>query len=284
MPTATSSFRTAPFSMQSVKQTLDKTPWWLVAALTLFLLLAWHIVADESYRKIANTLGEGLLTTIGVTFAAFSIASFAGLLIALAGFSRHRVLREVSRFYIEIIRGIPVLVLLFYIAFVGAPEIIKLYNGLLQYPIEQGWVDKARTRDFTLLWRAIFALSISYSAFIAEVFRAGIQEVGKGQIEAAQALGLSSWQRFRLIIMPQAIRKILPPLGNDFVAMIKDSALVSVLGVQDITQLGKVYSSSTFQFFETYNVVAFMYLVLTLGLSLLISAFEHYLRRHDRQK
>ncbi|ADZ92860.1 amino acid ABC transporter permease [Marinomonas mediterranea] len=270
--------------MQSVKHTLDKTPWWLVATIALFLLLGWHIIADESYQKIANTLSQGLLTTVGVTFAAFSIASIAGLFIALAGFSRHRIVREMSRFYIEIIRGVPVLVLLFYIAFVGAPEIIKLYNWSLQYPIEQGWLEKARTRDFTLLWRAIFALSISYSAFIAEVFRAGIQEVSKGQIEAAQALGLSGWQRFRLIILPQAMRKILPPLGNDFVAMIKDSALVSVLGVQDITQLGKVYSASTFQFFETYNVVAFMYLVLTLGLSLLIRGFEYYLRRHDRQK
>ena len=158
---------------------------------------------------------------------------------------------------------------------------VKLYNWLLQWPIEEGWLDTARTRDFTLLWRAILALSISYSAFIAEVFRAGIQEVGKGQIEAAQALGLSSWQRFRLIILPQAMRKILPPLGNDLVAMIKDSALVSVLGVQDITQLGKVFSASSFQFFETYNVVAFMYLVLTLSLSLLVRAFEAHLRRND---
>jgi len=173
------------------------------------------------------------------------------------------------------------LVLLFYIAFVGASEMVHLYNWLLQWPIEAGWMEKARTRDFDMLWRAILALSISYSAFIAEVFRAGIQEVSKGQIEAAQSLGLSSWLRFRLIILPQAMRKILPPLGNDFVAMIKDSALVSVLGVQDITQLAKVYSSSTFQFFETYNVVAFMYLTLTLSLSLLIRAFEAHLRRND---
>ena len=169
--------------------------------------------------------------------------------------------------------------LLFYIAFVGAPELVKLYNWMLQWPIEQGWLDKARTRDFTLLWRAIFALSISYSAFIAEVFRAGIQEVSKGQIEAAQALGLNGWQRFRLIIWPQALRKILPPLGNDFVALIKDSSLVSVLGVQDITQLGKVYSSSTFQFFETYNVVALVYLTMTITLSIALRRFEKRMRQ-----
>ena len=267
--------------MKPLKNTVDKTPWWLIAAIIIALVLLWNMVADEDYQRIASTLSKGLLTTLGVTFSAFILASLIGLLIALAGFSRYRVLREFSRFYVEIFRGIPVLVLLFYIAFVGAPEMVKLYNWLLQWPIEAGWLETARTRDFTLLWRAILALSISYSAFIAEVFRAGIQEVGKGQIEAAQALGLSSWQRFRLIILPQAMRKILPPLGNDLVAMIKDSALVSVLGVQDITQLGKVFSASSFQFFETYNVVAFMYLVLTLSLSLLIRAFEAHLRRND---
>ena len=263
------------------KKTVERTPWWLVTIIIIALILLWNMVAEQSYQKIAGALSEGLLTTIGVTFVAFLMASILGLFIALAGFSRYRIIREFARFYVEIFRGVPVLVLLFYIAFVGAPEAVKLYNWALQVPIDNGWLDEARTRDFTLLWRAIFALAISYSAFISEVFRAGIQEVDKGQIEAAKALGLSSWYRFRLIILPQAMRKILPPLGNDLVAMIKDSALVSVLGVQDITQLGKVYSSSTFQFFETYNVVAFMYLVLTLSLSLLIRSFENHLRRND---
>lgn len=266
------------------KQSFAKLPWWLLATMVLASLLSWNIFADQDYQAIASALSQGLLTTIGVTLVAFLLASVLGLMVALAGFSKWRLVRECSRFYIEILRGIPVLVLLFYIAFVGAPELVNLYNWAFKSAIEQGWIEQARTRDFTLLWRAIFALSISYSAFIAEVFRAGIQEVSKGQIEAAQALGLNSWQRFRLIVWPQALRKILPPLGNDFVALIKDSSLVSVLGVQDITQLGKVYSSSTFQFFETYNVVAFMYLVLTLSLSLMIRGVEQYLRRHERLK
>ena len=120
------------------------------------------------------------------------------------------------------------------------------------------------------MWRAILALTLGYAAFIAEVFRAGIQSVDPGQIEAAKALGLTGWQRFRLIVLPQAIRTILPPLGNDFIAMIKDSALVSVLGVADITQLGKIYAAGSFRFFETYNVVAFLYLVMTVGLSLVL--------------
>ena len=124
---------------------------------------------------------------------------------------------------------------------------------------------------------------IGYSAFIAEVFRAGILSVDPGQIEAAKALGLSGWQRFRLIIMPQAIRTILPPLGNDFVALIKDSSLVSVLGVADVTQLGKVYAAGSFRFLETYNIVAYIYLVLTVGLSLMLRKLEARLARSDER-
>jgi ABC-type amino acid transport system permease subunit len=140
-------------------------------------------------------------------------------------------------------------------------------------------LDPVRTRDFSLLWRAIIALTIGYSAFIAEVFRAGLLAVDPGQIEAADALGLSGWQRFRLVVFPQAIKTILPPLGNDFIAMIKDSSLVSVLGVLDVTQLGKVTAAGNFRYFETYNVVALIYLTMTIGLSLLLRRLETRLRR-----
>ncbi|MFT2110882.1 amino acid ABC transporter permease [Marinomonas sp. 2405UD68-3] len=265
-----------------IKRSSSQFPWWLLFTVIIGLLLSWNIVSDQGYTRIFSTLSNGLWVTIGVTLMAFCLATVIGLFVALAGFSRFTLIRQLATFYVEIIRGIPVLVILFYIAFVGAPELIKLYNWALQDLIEQGFVTTARTRDFSMIWRAIFALTISYSAFLAEVFRAGIQEVDKGQIEAAKALGLNGWQRFRFIIFPQAIKKILPPLGNDFVAMIKDSALVSVLGVQDITQMGKVFSASTFQFFETYNVVAFMYLVLTLSLSLMIRGIENYLKRNER--
>ena len=145
--------------------------------------------------------------------------------------------------------------------------------------VDRGWIEAMHVRDFSLVWRAIAALTISYSAYIAEVFRAGIEAVDRGQTEAAKSLGLNRWHTFRLIVWPQALRTILPPLGNDFVAMIKDSALVSALGVQDITQMGKVYSSSTFLFFETYNVVAYIYLLMTVSLSLLVRGLERRLKR-----
>ena len=154
-----------------------------------------------------------------------------------------------------------------------------LYNAAMALPRELGLVGELRVRDVSLLWRAIIALTIGYSAFIAEVFRAGILAVDKGQIEAAKALGLSGYQRFRLVVLPQAIRIILPPLGNDCVAMVKDSSLVSVLGVADITQMAKVYAAGSFRFFETYNIVAYTYLVMVIGLSLALRALERRLGR-----
>ena len=187
-------------------------------------------------------------------------------------------LRQAARFYIEIMRGVPILVLLFYVAFVATPALVAGWNALAE-PLGLGLL---RTRDVSLMWRAIIALTLGYAAFIAEVFRAGIQSVDPGQIEAAKALGLTAWQRFRLVVLPQAVRTILPPLGNDFIAMIKDSALVSVLGVADITQLGKVYAAGSFRFFETYNVVAFLYLVMTVGLSLALRGLERRLRARDQ--
>ena len=129
-------------------------------------------------------------------------------------------------------------------------------------------------RDLNFTTRAILALVIGYSAFISEIFRAGIESIEKWQMEAARSLGMSNWQAMRYVSLPQAVRRVLPPLGNDFVAMLKDSSLVSVLGVQDITQLGKLYATGTFRFFETYNVVAFLYLVMTIALSLLVRYLE----------
>jgi len=133
---------------------------------------------------------------------------------------------------------------------VGAPGFVVLYNAAIQPLVDAGYMNPLLVRDVSLLWRAVIALMIGYSAFIAEVFRAGILAVDNGQIEAAKSLGLSRYHRFRLVVFPQAIRVILPPLGNDFVAMVKDSSLVSVLGVADITQMGKVYAAGSFRFLK----------------------------------
>jgi len=249
-------------------------PWWLVAALAIGGYLLWRVVSDGLYLRVLTTLSKGIGITIFVTLVAFSLATFLGLLLATASLSRFVVLRQLARFYTEIIRGVPILVLLLYVAFVLAPALVAALNWVL----DSIGLDPIRTRDFSLMWRAIIALMIGYSAFIAEVFRAGLLSVDKGQIEAAKALGLSGWLRFRLVSFPQAFRTIMPPLGNDFIAMIKDSSLVSVLGVTDITQLGKVTSASNFRYFETYNVVALIYLIMTISLSLLLRRVERRMR------
>lgn len=253
-------------------------PWWLVATVAIGLWLGYRIISDELYSEVFAILVRGIGVTAFVTFSAFSLASLLGVLLATAVLSPWLIVRQIARFYIEIMRGIPMLVLLFYVAFVGTPLLVGLLNSLLSPFLEEA----LRTRDISLMWRAIIALTLGYSAFIAEVFRAGIQAVGSGQNEAAKALGLSAWSRFRYVLFPQALRTILPPLGNDFIAMIKDSSLVSVLGVADITQLGKIYAAGSFRFMETYNVVAYVYLVVTIILSLLLRRLEHYLKRQQK--
>lgn len=250
-------------------------PWWLAAAGLICLWFGWKIWSDALYTQLFTTIAKGASITIFVTVVSFALASVIGLALAVAVLSKYLVLRQTARFVIEITRGIPILVLLFYIAFVAGPAFVILINEIRE-PL--GW-EPMRTRDLSLMWRAIIALSLGYSAYIAEVFRAGIQSVDEGQIEAAKALGLSGWQRFRLIVLPQAVRVMAPPLGNFFIALIKDSSLVSVLGVADITQLGKVYAAGSFRYLETYNVVTFIYLLLTIGLSLGLRAFERRLNR-----
>ncbi|WP_424983901.1 amino acid ABC transporter permease [Maritalea sp. S77] len=257
-------------------------PYWLLAAILLAVLVMWNIVADQGYQTIFWALMRGVTTTIYVTVIAFTLAVALGLLMAILRLSPIRLVRECATFYIEIVRGIPMLVLLFYIAFVGAPWFVDFFNTVTGPLQERELMGEMTVRMFDFTWRAIIALTISYSAFLAEIFRAGIEAVDRGQIEAARALGLSRKHIFRFIIAPQALRLILPPLGNELVAMIKDSALVSALGVQDITQLGKVYSASTFKFFETYNVVAFLYLVMTISLTLVVRWFERIFDQSHR--
>lgn len=257
----------------------DDFPWWLLALAVIGVGLAILIATNDLYTQVFRTVSRGVQITVFVTLVGFAMASILGLLVALMALSNSLVLRQIARFYVEVIRGIPIIVLLFYIAFVGAPALVWLINGVT-WPLQQlGWIEPLLVRDISLLWRAILALMIGYSAFIAEVFRAGILAVDKGQIEAAEALGLSPFQRFRFVVFPQAIRTILPPLGNDFIAMVKDSSLVSVLGVADVTQMGKVYASGSFRFFETYSIVAYIYLIMTVGLSLALRALERRMRQ-----
>jgi len=255
-----------------VKADKPDFPWWLILLVGIGLWLFYEVWANQIYADVLATLAKGIWVTVAVTLVAYGGACVIGLGLALAGLSRWRVLRQAARLYVEVMRGIPIIVLLLYVAFAAAPALVAAVNWVLG-------ADAWRTRDFPLIARAAIALTLAYSAFLAEIFRAGLLSVDKGQVEASMALGLSGWQRFRLVVFPQAFRTILPPLGNDFVAMVKDSSLVSVLGVTDITQLGKVTAAGNFRYFETYNVVALVYLTMTIGLSLILRRLEARLRK-----
>lgn len=250
-------------------------PWWLLIIVITGAYLFWQVFTVEIYTKVLVTLRKGIWTTIFVALIAYVLACFIGLILALMALSKSLILRQIARLYVEIIRGIPIIVLLIYVAFVFTPALVAGWNVIA----DATGLGTISIRDFSFLWRAIIALTIAYSSFLAEIFRAGLQSVDRGQIEAAEALGLSGWYRFRFIVFPQALRTILPPLGNDFVAMVKDSSLVSVLGVTDIAQLGKVTAAGNFRYFETYNVVALLYLTMTITLSLLLRRFEKRMRQ-----
>lgn len=245
-------------------------PWWLVVLCITGLWVFAQVATSDLYARVVVTLSKGIGITVLVTGVGFAGAMVLGLGLAVATLSRWLLLRQAARLYIEVMRGIPIIVLLLYVAFALVPMAVAGWNAL--------GLPTASTRGFPLLWRAVLALVLAYSAFIAEVFRAGLLSVDQGQIEAAEALGLNGWQRFRLVVFPQAFRVILPPLGNDFVAMVKDSSLVSVLGVADITQLGKVTAAGNFRYFETYNMVALIYLTMTITLSLGLRRLEARLR------
>lgn len=264
----------------------SRLPYWLLVAMLLGVLIVWRTLTNDTYAVIFSAVARGLGLTIYVTLIAYAGALVVGLLVGIARVSKNRILYEATTFYVEIIRGAPMLVLLLYIAFVGAPALVAVVNRLGELlsflgPLVRPLIE-FRVRDFDFTTRAILALIIGYSAFLSEIFRAGIESIEHGQIEAAQSLGMSRWQVLRLVVLPQAIRRVLPPLGNDFIAMLKDSSLVSVLGVPDITQMGKVYAASTFLYFETYNIVAFLYLSMTIVLSLGVRWMEHRMPQNVR--
>ena len=240
---------------------------------------ALFVASNDLYAQVFSVIAKGIGITIFVTLMGFTLASLLGLGVALMGLSGSTWLRQVARFYVEIIRGVPILVLLFWIAFVGAPALVAAWN-LLSFPLQacrHHWTD-AGARFFADVagdHRAYHRLFLLHR----RDFQGWDTGSRQGPDRSRQGLGLSRYRRFRHIVWPQAFRIILPPYGNDFIAMVKDSSLVSVLGVADITQMGKIYASGSFRFFETYSIVAYIYLILTVGLSLALRALERRMRR-----
>jgi polar amino acid transport system permease protein len=247
---------------------MSEWPWWFIVAVLIALFIILQIITNQRMSVIFGAISEGIGVTVRVTLTAYALAVLIGLIVGFARVSSNKIIFNIASFYVEVVRGVPILVLLMYIAFVGVPIVADLLG--------------IRTRDFPNEWRVILGLAIAYGAFESEIFRAGIQSIEKGQMEAARALGMNYFQAMRYIILPQAIRRVLPALGNDFIAMLKDSSLVSVLGVEDITQITKLYAASTFLFFQSYSILAFIYLSMTILLSRLVRTLEVRLSVHRR--
>ncbi|MGB7337896.1 MAG: amino acid ABC transporter permease [Phototrophicaceae bacterium] len=284
--------RSNPKKSNEIINRLSRAPWWLLAILSLVLVLVITVTDNNLYAEAWEDVQVGIGITVRVTLSAYSIALLLGLIIALLRRPSESIIYNIFvyqpvTFFVEIIRGIPTLVLLLYIVLALIPQGVDLGNNFGDYLIQEGYLFNGfaeflatlRVRDVSFEVRAIVALAVSYSAFLSEVFRAGIESVDKGQREAAYSLGMSGWQVNRHIVLPQAIRNILPPLGNDFIAMLKESSLVSIVGVDDITRLARNFNSATFTIFPAYNIITMTYLMLTLTLSMFVKAIESYFGR-----
>ncbi len=268
--------------MTSSKSTIPwrDVPWWLVIIILFLVLMGFVLITDPNYNSafefiigepgggtgsgLTALIGKGLSVTIYTTLIAYVIALVIGLFAGLGRVSQNVVVRNVAITYIEFIRGVPTLVLIFTLALVVIPAAAQALGFNLQ-----------TIPDNT---RAILALAIIYGAYMAEIFRAGIESIARGQMEAARSLGMTAPQGMIYIVLPQAIRNVLPALWNDFIAMLKDSSLVSVLAVRDITQMARLYAGSSFRFRETYLVLTFLYLTMTLILSLILRLIERRTR------
>ena len=204
-------------------------------------------------------LGSGL--TLGVSAASIALAIILALLGALGRLSKNPIANGFSGFYISIIRGTPLLVQIF-IWYLGLPRL-----GIILSPVLAG----------------ILALGVNYGAYMTEIFRAGIQAIGKGQYEAAEALGMSGGQTFRRIVLPQAFRIVIPPIGNQFIAMMKDSSLVSVMSVWELTYRAQKIGRQYFRNLETFLIAAAFYWILTVVFQFLQGKLEEYMARSDRR-
>lgn len=259
-------------------------PWWLLLIILADVFIVYAFLTDKTYTDAFNFVKRGISVTAGVTLSAYAIAVTIGLITGLARVSRNPIIYNIATLYVQVMRGVPILVTIIYTAFVGVPLFIEAMNALgawlanLNVLPAENLLTRFRPTDIDFVLRAIIALAVSYGAFSSEIFRAGIESIGRGQMEAARSLGMNYFQAMRYIILPQAVRRVLPPLGNDFIAMLKESSLVSALGVRDITQLGRLHAASTFRYLETFNVIVFIYLNLTIILSLGVKVLERRMR------
>lgn len=228
----------------------------------------WYVINPMTPSGWINIkfLINGMGATILISLIAAAISIALGLMVALPGLSSRRWLRIFNRIYVEFVRSIPLLPMLFWV-FYGLPLVFKSMG--LDIPIDP-------------FWGSIITLALSDSAFTAEIYRAGIQSIAKGQTEAAQTVGLNYIQTMRYVILPQAIRRILPPLANQFIYIVKMSAFASVIGMQELTRRANELVVTEYRPLEIYSLLILEYLVLVLIISTGVRWLERRMGSDER--
>ena len=214
-----------------------------------------YIFYFENGRFVWGPLLKGLMVTFNITAISLILSMIFGLIAALLRLSDSFVGRATARCYVEIIRNTPLLVQIFFLYFVLAPIL-----------------------GFSRFYAGVLALSLFEGAYASEIFRAGIVSIQKGQWEAAHSLGLSKYGTYRYVILPQAIRRVLPPLTGQAISLIKDSALVSTIAIYDLTMEGRAIIAETFLTFEIWFTIAAIYLTITISLSIIVNVMEQRFR------
>jgi polar amino acid transport system permease protein len=239
--------------------------WWLLVAVAgiIVFLIVWR---SDPYLDILVFVRDGVLVTIVLTVCSFGLILVVGLLGGLGRIAKNRIVYMLASLYVEIIRGIPLLVQLIWWYF-AAPVVIQAIGGALH-------IAPLAEYRANAIFLAIIGLVVCYGAYMAEIFRAGIQSIHKGQMEAARSLGMNYFQSMRYVILPQAFRVVLPPVGNEFIMLLKDTSLVSVVAVADLTRRGREFMAVHFNPIEVWTLVALLYLIMTLLAARLIAKLE----------
>jgi len=241
-------------------------PWWGLVVLVVGLAITLVTVKADPFLRILLFVRDGVAVTAFITVTAFMFTLVVGMIGALGRLSQNWVIHGIATLYVEIVRGIPLLVQLiwWYFAF---PVVIQGIGRWLNFAAMANYQSNA-------IFTAVTGLTVCYGAYMSEIYRAGIQSIPKGQGEAARSLGMTHFQSMRHVVLPQAVRVVLPPVGNEFIALLKDSCLVSVVAVADLTRRGREFMAVHFNPIEVWTMVALLYLIMTLFLARLVSWVE----------
>lgn len=273
---------------------------WFIAFILIDIFVLYSIFNSEVMIEAWDYIVVGIGVTIQITILSFLLSLVIGLIVALGRISKNVIIYNVTTLYVELFRGLPLLVIILIFAFVVTPALVDLIAGTETLPgipfldnfiqsivgIDPAVIDTTtlRARDIDPVVRIVLAFAVTYGAFMSEVFRAGIESIGKGQMEAARSLGMTYVEAMRYVILPQAIRNVLPALANNFILLLKDTSLASVVAVPEISHLTRQYASNRFRYPEGLLILSFIYANVTILMSLGVIYLEHRLQQDKRDE